>query len=60
MLPNGLRIASIDVDLPTPVLQIKPQIYLPALESGAFTEVEALGSMRVLRRARGDAGDPVA
>lgn len=35
------------------------QIYLPALASGAFTEVEALGSMRVLKRTSGDAGDPV-
>ena len=35
-------------------------IYLPALASGAFTEVEAVGSMRVLRRTSGDAGDPVA
>lgn len=35
------------------------QIYLPALGSGAFTEVEALGSMRVLERTSGDAGDPV-
>jgi MMP 1-O-methyltransferase len=34
-------------------------VFLRALESGAFVEVEALGSMRVLRRARGDAGDPV-
>ena len=34
-------------------------IYLPALASGAFTEVEALGSMRVLRRTSGDAGDPL-
>ena len=34
-------------------------VFLRALESGAFTEVEALGSMRVLRRVRGDAGDPV-
>jgi predicted O-methyltransferase YrrM len=34
-------------------------IYLPALASGAFTEVEALGSMRVLRRTTGDAGDPL-
>jgi predicted O-methyltransferase YrrM len=32
-------------------------IYLPALASGAFTEVEAVGSMRVLRRTSGDAGD---
>ncbi|MEO5662317.1 MAG: class I SAM-dependent methyltransferase [Nocardioides sp.] len=35
------------------------QIYLPALESGAFTEVEALGSMRVLERTSGEAGDAV-
>ena len=32
-------------------------VFLRALESGAFTEVEALGSMRVLRRTAGDAGD---
>jgi predicted O-methyltransferase YrrM len=32
------------------------QIYLPALASGDFTEVEALGSMRVLRRTSGAAG----
>ena len=30
-----------------------------ALDSGDFAEVEALGSMRVLRRTRGTAGDPV-
>jgi hypothetical protein len=35
-------------------------IYLPALASGAFTEVEAVGSMRVLRRTSGDAGDRLA
>ena len=34
-------------------------VFLRALEGGAFTEVEALGSMRVLRRTSGDAGDPV-
>ncbi|TGN65970.1 class I SAM-dependent methyltransferase [Nocardioides eburneiflavus] len=34
-------------------------IYLPALASGAFSEVEVVGSMRVLRRTSGDAGDPV-
>ena len=31
-------------------------VFLRALESGAFTEVEALGSMRVLRRTTGQAG----
>ena len=34
-------------------------VFLRALESGAFTEVEALGSMRVLQRTSGDAGDGV-
>jgi len=34
-------------------------VFLRALESGAFTEVEALGSMRVLRRTSGTAGDSV-
>lgn len=32
-------------------------IYLPALASGSFEEVDAEGSMRVLQRTRGDAGD---
>lgn len=31
-------------------------VYLRALESGEFTEVDALGSMRVLRRTSGQAG----
>lgn len=34
-------------------------VFLRALAGGAFVEVEALGSVRVLRRAQGDAGDPV-
>ena len=34
-------------------------VFLRALESGDFEEVEALGSMRVLARTRGEAGDPV-
>ncbi|WP_345464675.1 class I SAM-dependent methyltransferase [Nocardioides marinquilinus] len=35
------------------------EVYLRALAGGAFTEVEALGSMRVLRRTAGSPGDPV-
>ncbi len=35
------------------------RIYLRALESGDFVEDEALGSMRVLTRVGGDAGEPV-
>lgn len=38
VLPNGLRIASIDVDLPSPVLQIKPQVYLP---EGTVANIDA-------------------
>jgi predicted O-methyltransferase YrrM len=34
-------------------------VFLRALASGAFIEVEALGSVRVLRRTAGDAGDAV-
>jgi predicted O-methyltransferase YrrM len=34
-------------------------VFLRALASGSFTEVDALGSMRVLERVSGDAGDPV-
>ena len=34
-------------------------VFLRALAGGAFTEVEQVGSMRVLRRVSGDAGDPV-
>ncbi|MFS3130450.1 class I SAM-dependent methyltransferase [Nocardioides sp. Bht2] len=35
------------------------EIYLPALASGAFTEIDVVGSMRVLRRTSGEAGDLV-
>jgi predicted O-methyltransferase YrrM len=34
-------------------------VYLRALASGSFEEVEVVGSMRVLRRQAGEAGDPV-
>jgi predicted O-methyltransferase YrrM len=34
-------------------------VFVRAVGSGDFTEVEALGSVRVLRRTSGDAGDPV-
>jgi MMP 1-O-methyltransferase len=34
-------------------------VFLRALDSGSFEEVEALGSMRVLRRTAGEAGDVV-
>jgi predicted O-methyltransferase YrrM len=34
-------------------------VFLRALAGGSFEEAEALGSVRVLRRTRGDAGEPV-
>ena len=34
-------------------------VFRRALDGGDFEEVEGLGSMRVLRRARGEAGDAV-
>ncbi|WGX94477.1 class I SAM-dependent methyltransferase [Nocardioides sp. L-11A] len=34
-------------------------IYLPALASGAFSEVAVQGSLRVLQRTQGSAGDPL-
>ncbi|WP_460808233.1 class I SAM-dependent methyltransferase [Nocardioides salsibiostraticola] len=34
-------------------------VFLRALESGSFEQVETVGSMRVLRRTTGDAGDAV-
>ncbi|MGA8255190.1 MAG: class I SAM-dependent methyltransferase [Nocardioides sp.] len=34
-------------------------VYLRAIESGSFTDVETVGSMRVLRRSAGAAGDAV-
>jgi predicted O-methyltransferase YrrM len=51
VMPGGLLVIH-DV-FPDPADGGRPpyeQIYLPALDSGAFTEVEALGSMRVLQR----------
>ncbi|MCX6401310.1 MAG: class I SAM-dependent methyltransferase [Propionibacteriales bacterium] len=35
------------------------QIYLPALASGQFTEIDVVGSLRILQRTSGSAGDPV-
>ncbi|TQK70849.1 methyltransferase family protein [Nocardioides sp. SLBN-35] len=35
------------------------QIYLPALASGQYTEVAVTGSLRVLQRTKGSAGDPL-
>jgi predicted O-methyltransferase YrrM len=58
VMPGGLFVIH-DV-FPDPADGGRPpyeQIYLPALASGHFSEVEAVGSMRVLRRTSGDPGE---
>jgi predicted O-methyltransferase YrrM len=59
VMPGGLLVIH-DV-FPDPADGGQPpyHVYLRALRGGAFTEVEAVGSMRVLRRTTGDAGHPV-
>ena len=59
LMPGGLLVIH-DV-FPDPADGGQPpyHVYLRALESGAFTDVETLGSMRVLRRTSGQAGDGV-
>ncbi|HEX6150536.1 class I SAM-dependent methyltransferase [Nocardioides sp.] len=59
VMPGGLLVIH-DV-FPDPADGGQPpyEIFLRALASGAFAEVEALGSMRVLERISGTAGEPV-
>jgi predicted O-methyltransferase YrrM len=59
VMPGGL-LAIHDV-FPDPAEggQAPYHVFLRALDSGSFEEVEALGSMRVLRRTAGEAGDLV-
>jgi len=59
LMPDGVLVIH-DV-FPDPADGGQPpyHVFLRALESGAFAEVEALGSMRVLRRTAGAAGEPV-
>ena len=57
-LMNGGALVIHDV-FPDPADGGRPpyDVFLRALEGGSFEEVEALGSMRVLRRTHGEAGD---
>jgi predicted O-methyltransferase YrrM len=59
VMPGGL-LAIHDV-FPDPAEGGQPpyHVFLRALDSGSFEEIEALGSMRVLRRTTGEAGDLV-
>ncbi len=60
-LMNGGALVIHDV-FPDPADGGQPpyHVVLRALEGGCFEEVEAFGSMRVLRRTAGEAGDPLA
>ena len=59
LMPGGLLVIH-DV-FPDPADGGRPpyHVFLRALDSGDFEEVEALGSMRVLRRRAGEPGDAV-
>ena len=54
--PDGLLVIHDVFADPADGGQAPYHVYLRALESGAFVEDEALGSMRVLRRSSGEAG----
>ena len=59
VVPGGLLVIH-DV-FPDPADGGRPpfEVYLRALAGGAFEEVEAVGSVRALRRTSGEPGDPV-
>jgi MMP 1-O-methyltransferase len=59
LMPGGLLVIHDVFADPADGGQPPYHVFLRALAGGAFTEVEALGSMRVLRRSAGVAGDPV-
>ncbi len=59
VMPDGLLVIHDVFADPAQGGQPPFHVFLRAVESGAFEEVEALGSMRVLRRVTGDAGQGV-
>ena len=59
LMPGGLLVIHDVFADPADGGQAPYHVFLRALESDAFTEVEALGSMRVLERTSGAAGDSV-
>ena len=59
LAPQGLLVIHDVFADPADGGQAPYHVYQRALASGSFEEVEALGSMRVLRRTAGVAGDPV-
>jgi MMP 1-O-methyltransferase len=59
LVPGGLLVIHDVFADPAEGGQPPYHVFLRALDSGSFEEVEALGSMRVLRRTAGEAGDVV-
>lgn len=56
VLPNGLRIASVDIDLPTPVVQIKPQLYVPEGTSARVAAVIEAEDLQTYLRSKSPSG----
>ena len=59
LAPQGLLVIHDVFADPADGGQAPYHVYQRALASGAFTEEQSLGSMRVLRRTSGEAGQPV-
>lgn len=59
IMPDGLLVIHDVFPDPSDGGQPPFHVFRRALASGSFTEVEALGSMRVLRRSSGEAGEDV-
>jgi predicted O-methyltransferase YrrM len=59
VMADGLLVVHDVFERPEDGGQAPWHVFLRALDGGAFTEVETVGSMRVLRRTAGDAGEPV-
>jgi len=59
VMPGGSLVIHDVFEHPEDGGQAPFHVYRRALDSGAFVETDALGSMRVLRRLTGDAGHPV-
>ncbi|WP_246166002.1 class I SAM-dependent methyltransferase [Nocardioides psychrotolerans] len=59
VMPGGSLVIHDVFEHPADGGQAPFHVFRRALDSGAFVEVDTLGSMRVLRRLTGDAGHPV-
>ena len=59
LMPGGYLVIHDVFERPEDGGQAPYHVYLRAIESGSFTDVETVGSMRVLRRSAGSAGDPL-